>query len=117
MSALNRHTGRALDPTSDEHLVQSIGDLLGTPLNTRVARRAYGSEIPELIDQPQNALLRLRIFAAAAMALMRWEPRVRLKRVQFHPSPPGRAALLLDLVRTDRPRAQRTTLTIPLRAA
>ncbi|GLK49608.1 hypothetical protein GCM10017620_25810 [Brevundimonas intermedia] len=117
MSGLNRFTGRRLDPNSDEHLVQSIGDILSTPLNLRIGRRAYGSEIPDLIDQPLNARTRIRIFAATAMALQNFEPRVRLKRVQLLVSALGRASLQLDVIRTDRPRRTSATLSVSLRTA
>lgn len=116
MSALNRLTGRSMDPSSDAHLAQSIGDILTTPLNLRVARRAYGSEISDLIDQPLNARTRIRIFAATAKALMQWEPRVRLKRVQLQADATGSASLQLDIVRTDRPRRPASSISINLRS-
>ena len=52
MTGMSRFTGEKLDPNSDAHLVQSIGDILTTPLGSRVLRRSYGSELPDLIDQP-----------------------------------------------------------------
>jgi len=52
MIGTNASTGRALEGT--EHLVQSLADILGTPLGTRAMRRDYGSLLPELIDQPTN---------------------------------------------------------------
>lgn len=79
MPGLNRTTGRALDDVA--HLQQSIADILGTPLGSRVMRRDYGSLLPELVDQPDNGAARVRLAAAVAGALMRWEPRVRLSRV------------------------------------
>lgn len=116
MSAMNRVTGRAMDPNSTAHLVQSIADILTTPLGSRVMRRDYGSLLPDLIDQPLNGATRMRIFASTAMALLRWEPRARLKRVQLTGGSDGRAFLVLDVVRTDLPRRQSATLTIPLAA-
>ncbi len=47
-------------------------------------RREYGSQLPELIDAPFNDTTRLQVYAATAMALMRWEPRIRLSRVQIN---------------------------------
>lgn len=79
MIGINRFTGLALEGI--EHLRQSITDILTTPLGSRVMRRDYGSLLPSLIDQPDNASTRVRIYAAAAAALMRWEPRLRLTRV------------------------------------
>lgn len=116
MTGLNRFSGQRLDPASDAHLDQSIGDIVTTPLNTRAGRRAYGSEVPDLIDQPLNNRTRIRIFAATAMALMRWEPRVRLKRVQLDVSAEGKAAVRLDVLRTDRPGRPARSLSIALHA-
>ncbi len=54
-----------------------------TRIGSRVMRREYGSQLPELIDAPFNDTTRLQVYAATAMALMRWEPRIRLSRVQI----------------------------------
>ncbi len=116
MTALDRQTGGALAATSSAHLIQSIGDILTTPIGSRIMRRAYGSILPDLIDQPLNPATRLKIFAATAMALLRWEPRCRLKRVQLEAGANGVARLRLDLIRTDLPRAPAATVFIPLAA-
>lgn len=78
---MNRETGRSISTL--DHLRQSMGDILTTPIGSRVMRREYGSQIPNLIDQPLNGTTTLRVYAATAMALMRWEPRVRLSSVQL----------------------------------
>lgn len=82
---MNRTTGETV--TGVEHLRQSIVDVLTTPLGTRIARRTYGSLLPDLVDQPDNPLTRLRMYAATASALMRWEPRLRVTRVQLDSGP------------------------------
>lgn len=119
-SGISRVTGRALNPNSVEHLVQSIIDILTTPLGSRVLRRTYGSELPDLIDQPLNARTRMRIYAATAMALLRWEPRLRLQKVTLRAdaagAASGRAGLDLIAVRTDLPRRPIVNLFIPLQA-
>ncbi len=74
-------TGKPL--SGPAHLAQSIGDILLTPIGSRVARRDYGSALFDLIDQPMNGLGRLRLFAAVATALARWEPRLRLTRIRL----------------------------------
>jgi phage protein D len=58
---MNRHTGSALDELA--HLRQSIEDILTTPIGSRVMRRAYGSQLFELIDQPLNDQTRLRAYS------------------------------------------------------
>lgn len=78
---MNRKTGAAISEL--DHIIQSSADILETRIGTRVMRRDYGSLIPELVDQPFNDATRLRLYAATAMALMRWEPRITLSRVQF----------------------------------
>jgi uncharacterized protein len=84
MKGLNATTGRALSGLP--HLYQSIGKILTTPLGTRIARRDFGSELPDLIDAPNNGAARVRLYAAVAAALMRWEPRLQLTRVQLDAS-------------------------------
>lgn len=78
---MNRETGGAISEL--DHIIQSSSDILETRIGTRVMRRDYGSLIRELVDQPFNDATRLRLYAATAMALMRWEPRITLSRVQF----------------------------------
>jgi phage baseplate assembly protein W len=117
MLGMDRATGKRL--SGDAHLAQSIGDILSTPIGSRVMRRDYGSMLFEMVDQPLNALGRLRIVAAVADALRRWEPRFLLKRVQLLGDAPsfsaGAVTLLLEGVRTDEPSpAGITRLSIPL---
>ena len=78
---MNRETGAAINTV--EHIAQSMTDVLSTRLGPRVMRREYGSLLPELVDHPFNDTTRLRVYAATVMALMRWEPRISLSRVQF----------------------------------
>lgn len=79
MIGMNRIDGTRLEGI--DHMRQSIADILTTPVGSRVMRRDYGSLLPALLDQPDNASTRLRLYAAVASALMRWEPRLRLTRV------------------------------------
>jgi uncharacterized protein len=91
MNAIN---GQALGALA--HLHQSLRDLLTTPMGSRVMRRHYGSEVPELIDQPLNGTTRLRLYAATAYAIQRWEPRLQLSRVQLDYNTQGTANLTLE---------------------
>lgn len=121
MTGLSRTTGRMMDASTDAHVIQSIEDILTTPIGQRIMRPTYGSFLFELIDQPLNPLTRIRVFAATAMALMAWEPRGRLKRVALDlaPAAHGRAVLHLQLVRIDlpRPRALHVSLVLPFSPA
>lgn len=125
MIGMSATTGKPL--AGDAHLVQSIADILTTPIGTRVMRRDYGSALFELLDAPLNALTRLRLFAASADALRRWEPRIRLTRVALIDGEGsgtgfgagsfsgGRATLQLEGQRTDAPDpTSLVRLTIPL---
>lgn len=94
MSGLNLVTGRALSGLA--HIRQSIADILTTPIGSRLMRRRYGSEVPELMDQPLNSATLLRIYAATAYAVRMWEPRIALTGLQFEAGQPGAAALILD---------------------
>ena len=82
MNGLNKTTGQSI-PDVESHVRQSIGDIITTPINTRVMRRDYGSFIPDLIDQPLNETTLLRLYAATAAALMRWEPRFKISTIRL----------------------------------
>ena len=94
MMGMHAATGRSL--TGLGHLRQSVADIITTPIGSRIRRRRYGSEVPELIDQPLNSATQLRIYAATAFALRRWEPRLQLASVQLTRDTDGAIALLLD---------------------
>lgn len=78
---MNRQTGGST--TTLEHICQSIADIITTRIGSRVMRREYGCQLVDLIDQPGNAATLLLAYAAITMALMRWEPRIRISRVQL----------------------------------
>lgn len=94
MTGMDRVTGRHLSGT--DHLRQSIADILTTPVGSRVMRRDYGSLLPELIDQPQNAATTVQLYAATCAALLRWEPRLRLSRVSIQSAGPGQSTVDLE---------------------
>jgi phage baseplate assembly protein W len=81
MIGMNRNTGAAL--SGNAHLAQSIGVILSTPLGSRIARREFGSQLPDLIDAPANPATLVLLYAAAAAALIRWEPRIDVQRVSL----------------------------------
>ncbi|MGJ3745443.1 GPW/gp25 family protein, partial [Yersinia pseudotuberculosis] len=84
--------------TDADHISQSIADILITPVGSRVMRRAYGSLLSELIDQPQNPALRLQIMAASYSAILRWEPRVKLTSITFETTFDGK--MVVDITGT-----------------
>jgi phage baseplate assembly protein W len=115
MRGMNASTGRATAGIA--HLYQSIAKILTTPIGTRIARRDFGSELPELVDAPNNGATRVRLYAAIATALMQWEPRLRLTRVQFSDdlTDTGAGVQVVDIegttTETDEPVSTRVQLT------
>lgn len=111
-TSMDRTTGAALDTTTDAHLQQSVNDILSTPLATRIARREYGSALPELLDQSFGPATVQKLYAASASALTRWEKRLKISRVSLTAgTKPGTATLTIFGTRTDRPAKAITTVT------
>lgn len=117
MIGMNAATGKPLEGI--DHLAQSVGDIIGTPLGTRVGRRWYGSHVPELLDQPDNDRTRLALVAAGALALQRQEPRLRATRITIERGDVAGAGVMRIVgKRLDGPRpGAPLTLAIPVRAA
>ena len=110
---MNATTGRTV--TDLDHLRQSITQILGTPIGTRVERRPFGSMLPELIDGPQNDYMRIQLYAATATALATYEPRLKLTRVQLAIDPAAPADCTLDIDGTAylEGRARAVSLSVP----
>lgn len=98
VTGLDMTTGREL--SGIDHLRQSVRDILATPIGSRVMRRDYGSNLPELIDQNLTPLTMAQIYAATVDALRKWEPRIRISRVQAEALPEeleaGRISITLE---------------------
>lgn len=78
---MSRKSGLSIDQT--DHILQSVRDILTTPIGSRVMRRDYGSLLPFLIDSPLNAYFLMQMRAAVIHALMRWERRVTPIRIEL----------------------------------
>ncbi|MDD9334014.1 MAG: GPW/gp25 family protein, partial [Bartonella sp.] len=87
-------TGKPL--TGIDHLRQSILDILSTRIGSRVMRRDYGSRVAELIDAPVNNAFAVALYAAVAEALDKWEPRFKLKKIDFKWSEAGQVSLSFE---------------------
>lgn len=109
-SGMSRDTGGAL--TDLDHIRQSVRDILLTPVGSRVMRRSYGSLLSALIDQPQNEALRLQIMSACYMAILQWEPRVKLTGISYESAFDGGMVVEITGSRTDT--AQDFSLTVPV---
>ena len=81
MKGMCAKTGKTLDGVA--HLQQSVTDIVLTPIGTRIERRTYGSDVPELLDQPDTPYTRIRVFSAAVHALGLWEQRLRITEIQM----------------------------------
>ncbi len=81
MIGMSTQTGQFIDDL--DHLRQSIVDILMTPIGSRIMRREYGSDLFNLIDAPMNRDTIIDIYAATAIALARWEPRIKVSDVRI----------------------------------
>jgi len=95
VQGMSSTTGKDLDGLG--HLTQSLRDILATRIGTRVYRRDYGSLIPSLVDRPVNDSLIADMRAAVADAIDRWEPRVKLTKVQIRAVDPGSVTMDLTM--------------------
>lgn len=97
-TGLDMQSGRAVSGL--DHLRQSVRDILVTPIGSRVMRRDYGSGLADLIDQNLTPLTLAQIYAASVDALHKWEPRLRVTRVQAEALPEemedGRLSITVD---------------------
>lgn len=107
---MDAHTGRRISLRA--HISQSIADILTTPIQSRLMRRGYGSFIPKLIDQPMTPANILRLQAATAQAIMKWEPRTRLRRATLAMDATGRAVLQIERVDQGQATVMRQSVTL-----
>ena len=80
MIGMDRHTG--LPRSGLDHLLQSIEDILTTPLGSRLMRPEYGSTIRRFVDLPVSEGWKSAVQAEVAHALNLWEPRFKLQSVR-----------------------------------
>jgi len=81
MAGMDRNTGRWI--AGWPHTLQSIADVLSTPLETRVLRRMYGADDETLQDRPINPDVITTAIMAVAVPVARWEPRVEMVHVSI----------------------------------
>lgn len=112
MRGMSHTTGRAIDNLG--HLSQSIARILTTPRGSRIARRDFGSDLYQLVDAPLNPSTRVRLFSAAATALMRWEPRLKVTRIglAIDTTTPGTA--VIEVEGTTTISREQVSTTVPL---
>ncbi len=103
MPSTGLHRGAGSILTGFDHVKQSIGIILATPIGSRVMRREFGSEILDLIDRPMTDQVILAIYAAAAGAIARWEPRYAVGNCRITRADAG-GAVSIELTGTYFPR-------------
>lgn len=92
---LSRTDARTMDGI--DHLRQSIIDILTTYPGERIMRPEYGSRLRDMIDRPVNAQWLADLYHEVAVAIQRWEPRVRVQRVAARMDTPGHVTIDLTL--------------------
>ncbi|MGV3511887.1 MAG: GPW/gp25 family protein [Novosphingobium sp.] len=113
LTGMSRTSGTAL--SGDDHLAQSIADIITTPLGSRVMRRDYGCLLFDLIDRPLGPATALLCSMAIAIALARWEPRIELKTVRIEGElAAGQASVTIEGIRTGSTANSLTRLSIPI---
>ncbi|ECG8590756.1 baseplate assembly protein [Salmonella enterica subsp. salamae] len=103
MQGMNRTTGQPLSGT--DHIRQSVTDILTTPVGSRVMLETYGSDLPYLVDNPSDTVTQIRIVMSTAVALSRWEPRIRINSVNIAQASPGKIALTIAATDVETERA------------
>ena len=85
-------------PDATHHLRHSVHHIPTPPIGYRAMRREYGSLLPGLIDAPLNDPTLLQAYATSIMALIRWEPRIRVTAIRrrVRTTQPGGAVLEID---------------------
>ena len=91
MTGLSRDTLHAIDERA--RIAQAIGDILTTPLGTRVGVGAYGSMLFDMVGQPGTASGLQRLRAATVDAIRRWEAAVHIRRVEIVAGGDGKTAI------------------------
>jgi phage baseplate assembly protein W len=72
------------DSSQEEaHVFDSIKQILGTPVGSRVMRRDFGSRLHEIPFEPQDESTVSLIKHFVADAIGKWEPRVEVVRVDI----------------------------------
>ncbi len=79
LQGMCRKTGKWL--RGEDHIKQSVVDILTTRIGERVLRRNYGGVLTELIDRPMQPAFIAQYAVEIAQNLDEWEPRVSLKNI------------------------------------
>ena len=98
MNGMDAVTGQKI--SGDDHIRQSVTDILKTPIGSRIMLRNYGSRLFDLIDRPINNQTTVELIAATAEALGQWEPRISLKKVTVSRPSLGHLTINIEYIYT-----------------
>jgi len=94
-----------IDTTEGEqHVIDSIAQILGTPIGSRTMRRDFGSRLHEIPFEPLDEGTKGLIDRFVLEALGIWEPRIEVLQTNVtHISDRGRAEILITfrIIRTN----------------
>lgn len=107
---MSRQSGVGL--TELEHIKQSLEDLISTPIGSRIMRRDYGTQVANLLDQPTSEALYLKCYSTIYSAILRWEPRIDITKLNISEFNGGQTVLDLEGVLTQT--GQSLNMNIPL---
>jgi phage baseplate assembly protein W len=89
--------GRIAEAVYEEDIRQAIWIILGTNLGERVMRPDFGSGLKALVFEPANTTTMALVRTRVREALIRWEPRIDVERVDVRVEPPERNKLLIEV--------------------
>ncbi|MET0465319.1 MAG: GPW/gp25 family protein [Chitinophagaceae bacterium] len=92
---MSRETGK--DITEFNHLLQSVVDILTTPIGSRIDAPEYGANIFELFDRPMGPQWIALANYYAVIALDRWEPRLKILKIQYKMVNSKAGRIVIDL--------------------
>jgi phage baseplate assembly protein W len=69
--------------TGSDVIFESIRMILDTPLGSRVNNNEFGSNVRDLIFEPNDAILKSLLYYAVVTSVQRWEPRITITSVKF----------------------------------
>ena len=93
MTGMDALTGGAL--AGEAHLRQSILGVLATPIGSRSMLREFGAGVIESFGAPALTASPA-VFAAAAEALSRWEPRLEVTRLTMREEADGHLVVRVE---------------------
>lgn len=89
--------GRLALVRGEQSVDEAIGIILETAARERVMLPAFGAGLRTYVFQTNGALTRAAVAAEVRRALVRWEPRIRVERVEARTSPDEPNLLLVEI--------------------